>query len=212
MHYMAASIMGRAQEAGHIELKCINPRDFADNAWKKVDDSPYGGGSGMVMQCDPVMKAYESILPLPEKTAVLLMTPVGHSFTQPMACAMAQDLDAVVVICGHYEGIDARILDLIPHLQPICVADFVVSGGELPALMVLDAVSRHLNGVLGKSDSAEEESFMGDLLEYPHYTRPQCYRGLEVPEVLLTGNHQAIADWRHQQRVKLTEQYCSKTI
>jgi tRNA (guanine37-N1)-methyltransferase len=202
-----ASILGRAQSAGHIAVETINPRDFTDNAWHKVDDAPYGGGSGMVMQCDPVMKAYESLLPLPEKTRTFLMTPVGLPFVQSEACAIAQDVSQVVLICGHYEGIDARILELIPKLEPLCVSDVVVTGGELPALMVLDAIARHVPGVLGKTDSAQEESFMAGLLEHPHYTRPQMYRGLSVPDVLLSGNHQAIADWRQAERLRLTQQY-----
>jgi tRNA (guanine37-N1)-methyltransferase len=204
--YCAASIMGRAQASGVIRVNTVNPRSFTTDAHHKVDDAPYGGGPGMVMMCKPVMDAYDSLAPLPEKTRVLLMSPVGVPFTQAKAQEFSE-AEQIVILCGHYEGIDARVESLIPNLEHICVGDFVLTGGELAALTVIDATTRLLPGALGKDHSAEEESFSNGLLEYPQYTRPAEFEGMKVPDVLLSGNHAEIARWRYQMSEARTRQY-----
>ena len=206
-HYCRASIIGRAQNSGLVKINCINPRDFVTSNYKKVDDTPYGGGPGMVMLIEPIMMAYESIPNLPKDHSVLVMAASGQTFNQPLAQELSLTAKTIVLICGHYEGIDHRLFQAIPHATPICVGETVLTGGELPALMIIDGVSRLIEGVLGENASLEEESFNQNLLEYPHYTRPQNYRGLEVPEVLLSGNHQAIAQWRKDQQLLITQKY-----
>jgi tRNA (guanine37-N1)-methyltransferase len=204
--YCGASILGRAQAAGVMSVKTVNPRSFTTDVHHKVDDAPYGGGAGMVMMCKPILDAYESLLPLPEKTAVLLTSPVGKPFTQEKAKALSE-YDHVVILCGHYEGIDARVQALIPQMEPVCVGDFVLTGGELAALCIIDATSRLLPGALGKDASTYEESFVDGLLEYPHYTRPAEFQGLGVPKVLLSGNHAEIERWRRKMALKNTQRY-----
>lgn len=201
-----ASIVGRALEQGLITLNTVNPRDFTSDPHHKVDDTPYGGGGGMVMQCGPLMAAYESLLPLSESARVILMSPWGEPFKQPTAKSLATASE-VVFICGHYEGVDARILNLIPNLELLSLGDFVLTGGELAAACVIDATSRLLPGVLGNETSHQEESFEANRLEYPHYTKPRVFRSMSVPEVLLSGNHQAIKQWRAEQSFMLTTQY-----
>ncbi len=212
--YCQSSILGRAQQKNAVTITCVNPRDFTHDGHHKVDDTPYGGGPGMVMMCEPLMAAYESLLPLSVNHQVLLTSPWGQPFQQATAQALTQ-LDDLVIICGHYEGIDARIIELIPNLSLVSLGDFVMTGGELAAMAVTDAVVRLLPDVLIKAGATDNESFSIDtetgcsasLLEYPHYTRPASYRGLEVPDVLLYGNHKAIAEWRQQQANAITKYY-----
>lgn len=201
--YCSASIIGRAQKQGLIKVDTHNPRDFTTDAHHKVDDSPYGGGSGMVMMCDPIMQAYESLRPLPEETVLVMTTPSGIPFTQKMAETWSQQ-KRMVLFCGHYEGIDDRISQLVPNLQEVSIGDFVLTGGELAAMVMLDATCRLIPGVVGKPSSIQAESFSDGLLEHPHFTRPDEYRGLHVPEVLLSGNHGEIARWRREQSLALT--------
>lgn len=204
--YCQTSIIGRAQQAGVIEVETVNPRDFTADVHHKVDDAPYGGGVGMVMMCKPLMDAYSSLLPLSQKSAVILTSPVGRVFNQEKARELAQH-DQVVIICGHYEGVDDRIRQLIPGLEPVSIGDFVLTGGELPALCMVDAITRLLPGALGKDVSAQEESFESGLLEYPHYTRPPVFQDIAVPEVLLSGNHAAIRRWRRKMALWNTRIY-----
>lgn len=205
--YAGLSILGRAQKAGVCQITGINPRDFTEDRYQKVDDAPYGGGVGMVMMCEPLIKAYESITPVRAKRKVLMMTPAGRPFTQAMAQSWATEAEELVFFCGHYEGIDARMFDLIPQMEPVSLGDFVMTGGELAALSMIDATVRLLPGALGKDASVEDESFSHGLLEYPQYTRPQTFRGFEVPEVLTSGNHAAIDAWRHQQALAVTQRF-----
>ncbi len=204
--YCHSSIIGRGQQAGLISVESVNPREFTTDAHKKVDEPPYGGGAGMVMTCQPIDEAFQSLQPLESKTTVLLTTPVGPVFNQSMAQNLAKQ-DQVVILCGHYEGIDHRVFDFIPNLQPVSIGDFVLTGGELPALCILDAVSRYVPGVVQKSDSVREDSFSNGLLEHPHYTKPRNYKGYKVPEVLLSGHHGNINQWRQQQAIANTQQY-----
>lgn len=203
--YCDASILGRAQRNQHISVNVVNPRDFTTDKHHRVDEPPYGGGDGMVMLCEPVVKAYESLLPLPEGTPVLMMSPAGEPFTYRHAKQWAQDYEHMVFLCGHYEGMDARINQLIPNVQPVSVGDFVLTGGELPALCMMDAVSRFVPDVVQKAGSVSADTFENGLLEYPHYTRPAEYRGLKVPDVLLSGNHAAIDAWRLEQSIGITQ-------
>jgi tRNA (guanine37-N1)-methyltransferase len=205
--YCQTSIMGRAQQAGLIQVETVNPRNFTTDVHHKVDDAPYGGGPGMVMMCKPLMDAYHSIEPLPERSKVLLTSPLGKPFSQQDAQEWSQNYDQLVVICGHYEGIDARIHQLIPNLEMVSLGDFVLTGGELAALTIIDATARLLSGVLGKDASSVEESFSEGLLEYPQYTRPPVFEELSIPEVLLSGNHAAIARWRRKMSIKNTLRY-----
>jgi tRNA (guanine37-N1)-methyltransferase len=201
--YTSASILGRAVQAGLIAVEAVNPRDFTADPHRKVDDSPYGGGSGMVMTCQPLDDALKSLQPVPEGTRYLLTSPAGRPFNHAMAVELVQ-APQVVVLCGHYEGIDERIKQLVPSLEEVSIGDFVLTGGELPALCMLDAVARLIPGVVQKFESVQADSFYDGLLDYPHYTRPAVYKGLPVPEVLLSGNHAAIATWRRQQALAKT--------
>lgn len=201
--YTQASIVGRAQESGVITVDVINPRDFTTDPHKKVDDSPYGGGSGMVLTCQPFDDAYQRLLPLEQPARVLLTTPSGRRFDHAFAKELA-DCKQIVLFCGHYEGFDERLYERIPEIEEISLGDFVLTGGELPALCVIDAVTRLLPGAVQKFSSVENDSFYNGLLDYPHYTRPETYRGLKVPDVLLSGNHAAIAKWRREQAEQRT--------
>jgi tRNA (guanine37-N1)-methyltransferase len=201
--YLEASILGRAQAAGLITVRLRNIRDFAADRHHVVDDLPYGGGSGMVMMAGPVVAALES-LPLFPPGPVILLSPKGRVFNQALAEELAL-LPRLVLVCGRYEGIDQRVSDLKADME-ISLGDFILTGGELAALSVIDAVSRLLPGVLGGESSAAEDSFSAGLLEYPHYTRPAEFRGLRVPEVLLSGHHANIARWRRQESLRLTKE------
>ncbi len=196
------SIIGKAEEKQLIDINLINIRDFSKNKHKKVDDTPYGGGAGMVLAPQPYVDAYESIEKL-ENFCTLMMTPQGEPFNNDIARELA-NYDQIVILCGHYEGFDERIREII-NPREISIGDFVLTGGELPALCMIDCVSRKLDGVLGKIESADEDSFENGLLEYPHYTKPREYRGLKVPEVLLNGNHKEIEAFRKSEMIKRTE-------
>lgn len=204
------SITGRAQKNGLIDIETINIRDFAGNKYGHVDDYTYGGGAGMLMQAKPVYDAYMSIknkLVNEGKTSkprVLYMTPQGTPFNQAMAEELSKEED-IVLLCGHYEGIDERVLEMIVT-DNVSIGDFVLTGGELPAMMIVDAVSRLVPGVLGCDESAVYESFYDGLLEYPQYTRPEEFMGKKVPEVLLSGNHKKIAEWRKEQSLIRTKE------
>ncbi len=208
-HYCNASIVGRGQQAGLLSVNTVNPRDFSGNKHNRVDDTPYGGGAGMVMMAPPIVSAYESLGELPANTPVILTTPAGPTFNQPMAKQWADAYSHMVFLCGHYEGIDARVAKVLPNVMPVSIGDYVLTGGELPALCMMDAVSRYIPGVVQKADSVTEDSFSGEqtLLEHAHYTRPAEFRGHAVPDILLSGDHAKIAAWRHQQSVHVTQRY-----
>jgi len=199
--YLKASILGRAQKAGLIQVRLTNIRDFAFDRHRTVDDAPYGGGDGMVMKVEPLVAALES-LPDKPRPRIVLMAPQGQPLTQALAAELA-GLERLVIVCGRYEGIDERVRKLAVD-QEISLGDFVLSGGELPALAVVDAVSRLIPGVLGGEGSAAADSFSDGLLEHPHYTRPPEFRGLGVPEVLTSGNHAAIERWRRKESLRRT--------
>jgi tRNA (guanine37-N1)-methyltransferase len=201
--YLKASILGRAQQAELITVRLVNVRDFATDRHRTVDDTPYGGGDGMVMKVGPLVAALESLPNLP-RPRIILLSPVGQPLTQALAAELA-GLERLVLVCGRYEGVDERVRVLAAD-QEVSLGDFVLSGGELPALALVDAVSRLIPGVLGGEGSAAADSFSDGLLEHPHYTRPPQFRGLEVPEVLLSGNHAAIARWRRRESLKRTLQ------
>ena len=190
---LGCGLLSKGVEKGLLEFNRVNPRDFTTDAHRTVDDRPYGGGPGMVMMCDPLEKALKS---LPANTRMLLMSPRGKPFTQAMARELAKE-DEVAVVCGRYEGVDERLLSLFP-LEPVCVGDFVLNGGEAGALCLVEAVSRLVPGFMGHEDSALEESFSQGLLEYPHYTRPEVYKDMKVPEILTSGDHAKIAKWRKE--------------
>ena len=198
------SIIGRAKEKGLINVNLINIRDFSKNKHKKVDDTPYGGGAGMVIQPDVVYDAYKSVITnneKSEKTRVIYMSPQGKKLDQQKVEELSKQ-EHLILLCGHYEGIDQRVLDSIVD-EEISIGDYVLTGGELPAMVLIDSVSRYVEGVL-KDGSTTEESFSQGLLEYPQYTRPEVFEGQQVPEVLRSGNHQMIDKWRREQSLKRT--------
>lgn len=200
------SITGRALESGAMSLETVDIRDYSDNRHMKVDDYPYGGGAGMVMQAAPVCAAYDALTErIGKKPRVVYMTPQGYTFNQQMAQDFAKEED-LVILCGHYEGIDERALERIVT-DYVSIGDYVLTGGELPAMVVIDTVSRLVPGVLHNSQSAETESFENGLLEYPQYTRPEVFEGQRVPEVLLSGHHARIDEWRHQKSLERTKKY-----
>lgn len=200
---MSESIIGRAQKAGKVEIVCTNIRDYANNKHNKVDDAPYGGGMGMVMAAEPIYNAYKSLYNENEaKPHLIYLSPKGKTFNQQRAVELSK-LDRLVLLCGHYEGIDERVIEEIVD-EEISIGDFVLTGGELPALVVADAVCRMLPGVLSDELCFSEESHFSGLLEYPQYTRPPEWMGREVPEVLLSGNHKNIDNWRRCKSLKIT--------
>ena len=202
---MHTSIIGRAIAGGYLSINAVNIRDYAFNKHQKVDDYTYGGGAGMLMQAEPVYLAYEAIANrTAKKPRVVYLTPQGQVFNQAMAREMAQEED-LVFLCGHYEGIDERVLEEIVT-DYVSIGDYVLTGGELPAMVMMDSISRMVPGVLNNQESGETESFAGNLLEYPQYTRPREFRGREVPEELLNGNHALIERWRREQALKITRQ------
>ena len=197
------SILGRAVARGIISVRAIDIRDYSGDKHNRVDDYPYGGGAGMVMRPQPVYEAYLALTrDLGKKPRVLFMSPQGKTFTQQMAKELSAEED-LVFLCGHYEGIDQRVLDRIVT-DEVSAGDYVLTGGELPAMMMIDCISRLVPGVLNNADSAEEESFSDGLLEYPQYTRPEVFLGESVPEVLLSGHHANIDAWRRQQSLLRT--------
>ena len=195
------SIMKRAKDDGIIEVNTINPRDYSLNKHKKVDDTPYGGGAGMVLAPQPYVDAYEGIHK-ENNSITIMMTPQGEPFTHEISKELAK-YDQVIILCGHYEGFDERIRKIINPIE-ISIGDFVLTGGELPALCIIDSVSRNIEGTLGKIESAHDDSFADGLLEYPQYTKPREYKGLAVPEVLLNGNHKLINEFRMEQKIQRT--------
>ena len=203
MDGLNTSIIGRAAEKGLISIEAINIRDYSKDKHNHVDDAPYGGGAGMVMQPGPVCDSYEDLCQkIGKRPRVLYMTPQGQTFNQSIAEELAKEED-LVFLCGHYEGIDERALELIVT-DYLSVGDYVLTGGELPAMVMTDCISRLVPGVLNNDVSAEIESFHDNLLEYPQYTRPEMYEGKKVPEVLLSGHHKNIETWRRQQSIKRT--------
>ena len=198
------SIIKRACAAGILDIHVTNPRDYAHDKHRIVDDTPYGGGAGMVMKPEPVFLAVESVPQSSEKTQcrIVLMCPGGASFTQNKARELAQYKN-LILICGHYEGIDDRVREHLAD-ETLSIGDYVLTGGELPAMVVVDAVARMLPGVLGDSESAVQDSFYDGLLEYPQYTRPREFRGWSVPDILVSGDHAKIARWRRKQSLRNT--------
>ena len=200
---MSESIIGRARKAGKVEIVVTNIRDFAGNKHNKVDDMPYGGGMGMIMAADPIYTCYKSLYNEDEpKPHLVYMSPKGKTFNQKKAVELSR-LDRLVLLCGHYEGVDERVIEEIVD-EEISLGDYVLTGGELPALTVADAVCRMLPGVLSDDLCFEEESHFAGFLEYPQYTRPAVWHEKEVPEVLLSGNHAKIAEWRRIQSILIT--------
>ncbi len=198
------SMLGRAEKKNILEFNVVNIRDFAANKHNRVDDYPYGGGRGMVMQAEPIYRAYESVcVGLEDKPYVIYMSPKGKVFNQAKAVELSTK-DNIVILCGHYEGVDQRIIDEIVD-EEISIGDYVLTGGEIPAMVVVDCVSRMLEGVLSNEDSFIDESHYSGLLEYPQYTRPPEFHGVSVPEVLLSGNHALISKWRMEKSLEETE-------
>ena len=201
---LSTSIIGRARKAGFIEVYCHNIRDFSVDKHQRVDFAPYGGGNGMLMQADPIYRCYEHVCEEAcSKPFVIYMSPQGAVLNQALAVDFAENYEHLFLICGHYEGIDERIIEEIVDKE-VSIGDYVLTGGELGALVLTDAVGRLCDGVLSEDVCFEDESHYSGLLEYPQYTRPQVWHGREVPAVLLSGNHKVIADWRHEQAVKRT--------
>lgn len=201
---LGTSILHRARERGLLDIACMNIRDYAENKHKKVDDYPYGGGAGMVMTPQPIFDCHASILKeLKGKTPrTIYLSPKGKVFNQGLAAELAKE-EELIFLCGHYEGVDQRVIDEL-ITDEISIGDYVLTGGELPAMVIIDSLARLIPGVLSQEESYEEESFYAGLLEYPHYTRPHSFRGLEVPEVLLSGNHKNIDQWRREKSFEIT--------
>ncbi len=202
---LTTSIIGRAVQAGFLHIEAINIRDYSANKHQKVDDYPYGGGAGMLMQAQPVYDAWQAVAGrIGKKPRCVYVTPQGKTFTQKDAKDFAAEED-LILLCGHYEGIDARVLDEIVT-DYMSIGDYVLTGGELPAMVMVDAISRMVPGVLGNQESGSFESFEGNLLEYPQYSRPEEWNGRKVPPILLSGHHKNIEAWRRQQSILLTQQ------
>ena len=205
MDGLSASIIGRAQSKGLLSVEAINIRDFAENKHNRVDDYTYGGGAGMLMQAGPVYGAYQSVVEKAQsKPRVIYLSPQGQTFSQGMAEEFAKE-EELIFLCGHYEGIDARVLEEIVT-DYVSIGDYVLTGGELPAMVMIDAISRLIPGVLHNDVSAEFESFQANLLEYPQYTRPEEWHGKKVPEILLSGHHANEKKWRREQSIIRTAQ------
>lgn len=201
---LGESIIGRAIKAGYVDIKTHNIRDFAGNKHNRVDDAPYGGGKGMVMQAEPIYQCFNSLYDKDEpKPHLIYMSPKGKTFTQSDAVRLSE-YDRIVLLCGHYEGVDQRVLDEIVD-EEISVGDYVLTGGELPAMTVTDAVCRMIPGVLPEEVCFQEESHFDGLLEYPQYTRPEVWHGVSVPEVLMSGHHLNIEKWRKEKSLEITE-------
>lgn len=200
--YLEISILQRAAQNGLLDVRLHDIRNWTTDRHRTADDTPYGGGGGMVMKCEPVFAAVESVLGAPPACPVILMTPQGRTFTQQVAQELAAH-SRLALVCGRYEGVDERIREHLVTDQ-ISIGDYVLTGGELPALILIDAITRLIPGALGDPDGAQDDSFASGLLEYPHYTRPPEFRGWGVPEVLQSGNHAAIARWRREQALLRT--------
>nr|MBQ6242703.1 tRNA (guanosine(37)-N1)-methyltransferase TrmD [Lachnospiraceae bacterium] len=198
------SITGRAAEKGLLSLRCINFRQYSDGGNGYVDDYPYGGGAGMVLQAPPIYRAYQETVGNGPKPRLVYMTPQGRVLDQALAKELAQE-EELYILCGHYEGVDERVLEEIAT-DRVSIGDYVLTGGELPALVLMDAVSRMVPGVLSNNESAGDESFMNGLLEYPQYTRPEVFLGRPVPEILKSGHHANIARWRRNESLRRTKE------
>ena len=205
MQGLSTSITGRAMKNNLIQIEAVNIRDFTTEKHGHVDDYPYGGGAGMVMQAEPIYRTWKHITDgLERKPRVVYMTPQGQVFNQGLAEELAKEED-LIVLCGHYEGVDERILEMIVT-DNVSIGDYVLTGGELPAMVMIDCISRLVPGVLNNEVSAEFESFHENLLEYPQYTRPEEFMGMRVPDILLSGHHANIEKWRYEQSVKRTQE------
>ena len=201
---LSTSIIGRARRAGFIEIYCHNIRDFSNDKHKRVDDAPYGGGNGMLLKAEPIFRCFEHVCEEAcSKPYVIYMSPKGTVLNQEMAVDFAENYDHLFLLCGHYEGVDARITENLAD-EIISIGDFVLTGGELPAMMITDAVSRMLPEVLGSSESASTDSFYNGLLEHPQYTKPREFEGMKVPDVLVSGDHAKIAQWRREKSLEVT--------
>lgn len=202
---LGESIVGRARKAGKIELNCRQIREYTQDKHRRVDDTPYGGGMGMVMQCEPIYNCYKAVCDeMGAKPHTIYMSPKGKIFDQKKAIELA-GMENILIICGHYEGVDQRILDKIVD-EEISIGDYVLTGGEIPAMAVADAVARMCPGVLSDEICFTEESIYSGLLEYPQYTRPEVWEDMAVPPVLLSGHHKNIEKWRHEQSLEITAQ------
>ncbi len=202
---LSESIIGRARRAGYLSVTCHNIRDYTLDKHRRVDDKPFGGGMGMVMQAEPVYRCWEAVCAaLPEKPHTIYLSPQGKTLTQQRARELSR-LPALFLLCGHYEGVDQRVLDKIVD-EEISIGDYVLTGGELPALVLTDAVARMCTGVLPNASAFEEESHFSGLLEYPQYTRPELWEGEGVPEVLLSGHHRNIDKWRQAESLRVTQE------
>lgn len=198
---LSSGLLGKALAKKIAEINLVNPRDFTTDKHRKVDDEPYGGGVGMLMKPEPIFKAVES-LPILPRREIILMSPQGQTINQPLLRELATNYDQLIVICGHYEGVDERVQHLVT--REVSLGDFVLTGGEIPAMALINGVMRLIPGTVGKAESLQSESFEEGLLDYPQYTRPANFRGWKVPDVLLSGNHAAIAKWRYEQQLKRT--------
>lgn len=202
---LGESIVGRARKAGKIDIHCHQIRDYSTDKHRRVDDTPYGGGMGMVMQAEPIYRCFLAVTAdFEQKPHTIYMSPKGNVFTQQRAVELSK-MSNLFIICGHYGGVDQRVIDKIVD-EEISIGDYVLTGGELPAMAVTDAVARMCDGVLASEECFREESHFSGLLEYPHYTRPEVWEGERVPEVLLTGHHKNIEEFRHKEAVKITQE------
>ena len=208
---LGESIIGRAQKSGAITVKTHNIRDYSEDKHRRVDDTPYGGGKGMLMMAPPIYNCYEAILAQqaeesysPKHRRVIYLSPTGKVLNQTRAAELARDFDNLILLCGHYEGVDRRIVDEIVD-EEISIGDFVLTGGEIPACILVDCVARLLDGVLSDAECYEKESISSGLLEYPQYTRPYEFHGVKVPDVLISGHHANIDRWRDEQALEMTK-------
>ena len=202
---LGESIVGRARKAGKINVHCRQIREYTQDKHRRVDDTPYGGGMGMVMQCEPIYNCYMAVCDeMGCKPHTIYMSPKGKVLTQQRAVELSK-MDNILIICGHYEGVDQRVIDKIVD-EELSIGDYVLTGGELPAMVLTDCVARMCEGVLSDDICFEEESIYSGLLEYPHYTRPEVWKGESVPPILLSGHHANIEKWRHEQSLELTKE------
>ena len=203
---LSESIIGRAREKGLVEINCINIRDYTEDKHRRVDDAPYGGGMGMLMQTVPIANCYKAICKKSDnKNHLIYMSPCGKVLTQERVKELAK-LEEITILCGHYEGVDQRVIDSLVDEQ-ISIGDYVLTGGELPALVLADSISRMLEGVLPNDEAKELESHYNGLLEYPQYTRPYEWNGLTVPDILISGHHENIDKWKREQSLLMTQKY-----
>lgn len=208
--FASSGVIGRGIERGLLEFSATNIRDFATDRHKTVDDTPYGGGAGMVMKVEPLVAAVESALERMPGSRFIILSPSGVPLTQKLAWELSRE-EGIVLLCGRYEGIDERVVELF-DAETVSIGDYVLTGGEVAAMVLLDSVGRLVPGVLGSDESAVDESFSNGLLEYPQYTRPPEFRGLKVPEILLSGNHAAIASWRREMAIRKTSAVRSELL